>query len=314
MRELVLNHASLASAGWHETVKWLPDVAEGIAALVRGGAAQKILRMCDWMGSITCAEGQSLHEACRELQRQGERDKYVFLMGLSNKAPLLSGLEPDIADRFLMCEAKTLPPEDGAPLVLCAVTDAISVSVPSETVWDIDWISVTFRELLPDETFGRTEEDIDNLARSMHAVPIVDRHRKRLQRQCSDAADLWRRRLQMFPHLTFGLDVEDHLGRLNPGLVQTLVNRLADLDETAAAWVADGGDGPSWRTLVTPESDKLMNNPKLRDGRRFRSVNGERVLFEWHARFGSRERIHLRFDARVQEIEIGYVGGHLPLR
>ena len=47
----------------------------------------------------------------------------------------------DIADRFLMCEAKTLPPEDGAPLVLCAFTDAISVSVPSETVWDLDSIT-----------------------------------------------------------------------------------------------------------------------------------------------------------------------------
>ena len=313
MRELVLNHASLVNAGWHETVKWLPDVAEGMATLISGGVAQKTLRMCDWMNSITCAEGRSLHEACRELQRQGERDTYVFLMRLSNKAPLLSGLGPDIANRFLMCEAKTLHPEDGAPLVLCAVTDAISVSVPSETAWDLDWISVKFRELLPDETFGHTEEEIDNLARSMHAIPISDRHRKRLQHQCSDAADLWRRRVQMFPHLTFGLDVEDQLGRLNPGLVPTLVNRLADLDETAAAWVADGGDAPSWRTLVTPESRKLMSNPQLRDARRFRSVNGERVLFEWHARFGSSERIHFRFDAGVREIEIGYIGGHLPL-
>ena len=158
-----------------------------------------------------------------------------------------------------------------------------------------------------------TEEKIDNLARSVHAVPIVDRHRKRLHCQCSDATDLWRRRSQMFPHLTFGPDVEDHLGRVNPGLVPTIVNRLADLEETAAAWVADGGDAPSWKTLVTPESGELMKNPRLREARRFRSVNGERVLFEWHARFGG-GRIHLRFDARVQEIEIGYVGGHLPLR
>ena len=314
MRELVLNHASLASAGWHETVKWLPDVAEGIAALVRGGAAQKILRMCDWMDRITCAEGRSLHEACLELQRQGERDKYVFLMGLSNKAPLLSGLGPDIADRFLMCEAKTLPPEDGAPLVLCAFTDAISVSVPSETVWDIDWISVKFRELLPDETFGHTEEIIDNLARSMHAVLIVNRHRKRLRGQCSDAADLWRRRVKMFPHLTFGLDVEDHLGRLNRGLVPTLVNRLADLDETAAAWVADGGDAPPWTCKVTPESMSVMNHPKLQKARWFRSVCGESLLFEWHARYGDGGRIHLRFDAHTRKIEVGYIGVHLPLR
>lgn len=37
------------------------------------------------------------------------------------------------------------------------------------------------------------------------------------------------------------------------------------------------------------------------------------MIFEWHARFGSGGRIHLRFDASIREVEIGYVGRHLPL-
>ena len=55
-----------------------------------------------------------------------------------------------------------------------------------------------------------------------------------------------------------------------------------------------------------------MSNPTLHEARRFRSGGGTRVLFEWHARFGSAARIHLRFDARTREIEIGYIGVHLP--
>jgi len=206
-----------------------------------------------------------------------------------------------------------LPRDDGAPLVLCAITDAVAVGFPSDPAWDRDRLAVEFEELLPDGTFGDAREEIDNLTRSTHAAPIVTRHRARLQRQCSDAADLWSRRADVFPHLTFGMDVEDQLAKLNAGWLPTLVNRLVELDETAAAWV--GGDAPPWRCKVTPESEKLRQykNGKLLDMRRFRAAGGERVLFEWHARFGSGARIHLRFDARARGIEIGYVGVHLPL-
>ena len=34
----------------------------------------------------------------------------------------------------------------------------------------------------------------------------------------------------------------------------------------------------------------------------------------WHARFGSKGRIHICFDPTNQEgVEIGYIGWHLPL-
>jgi hypothetical protein len=43
------------------------------------------------------------------------------------------------------------------------------------------------------------------------------------------------------------------------------------------------------------------------------SSQGTQKLFEWHARFGSSGRIHLRFDPSSYEVEIGYIGPHLPL-
>ena len=128
-----------------------------------------------------------------------------------------------------MCEAKTLPPDDGAPFVLCAVTGAICVGFPSEPVWDRDQLPVDFLELLSDGTLADAHEEIYNLTRSVHAGPIVDRHLMRLRHQCSDATDLWNRREQIFPRLTFGPDVEGHLAEVNAGWLPTLVNRLADL-------------------------------------------------------------------------------------
>ena len=74
-----------------------------------------------------------------------------------------------------------------------------------------------------------------------------------------------------------------------------------------------GGATPRWKCNVTPESDSVMNNATLRESRRFGSHYGTRELFEWHARFGSGGRIHLRFNPHAREVEIGYIGQHLPL-
>lgn len=310
---MVLNHASLPPAGWLRTVEWLPDVADGMATLVKDGVARAALRMHQSPHEIRYPNDRSLFEAYQELRQRGARDQYVFLMRLSTKVPLDDDLGPDVANRFRMCEAKVLVPEDGAPLVFCAVSDAIAVSVPSEPVWDRDRIRVVFAELLPDGDLDEAEEEIDNLARSAHAPGIGERHRRRLRVHCTNGADLWSRREQVFPNLTLGPDVEGHLEQLNPGWFSTLVSRLAALDSTAEEWAAAGGDAPRWKTKVTPESGRLMRNAKLREARLFRSVSGVRVLFEWHARFGSGGRIHLRFDAETRAIEIGYIGGHLPL-
>ena len=313
MREMILNHASLAPAGWRDALRYLPDLADGMAALVRDRVAQPSLRMSRSLHEKYWPEEGSLFDAYQELRRQGARDQSLFLMKLSEKTPLRSGLAPDAAARFRLCEATALPAEDGAPLVLCAIADAIAVGFPVDAAWDGDRLAVDFDELLPDGTIGDAREEIDNLARASHAAPIVGRHRARLQRQCSDAADLWHRRADVFPHLTFGPEVEGQFAKLNAGWFPTLVNRLAELDETAAAWV--GGDAPPWRCKVTPESESLKKykKGKLLELRRFQTTGGERLLFEWHARFGSGARIHLRFDARTRGIEIGYVGGHLPL-
>ena len=318
MREMILNHASLESATRQEVPAWLEDLASGMAALVDAGVVSATLRAYRFVHDIRFPDDRSLFEAYQELPARDARDEYLFLLRLSTKAPLLDGIAPEVKDRFLLCEAtacetKTLPPEDGAPLVLCAITDGVAVGFPSEPIWDRDRITIAFRELLPNGSFADAAEEIDQLTRSAHARPIADRHARRARYRIKVPADLWSKRASAFPHLAFGPDVEGQLGRLNSGRLTTIVNRLADLDEAASAWKEAGGPAPPWTCKVTPESESVMNSDRLREARRFRSVRGERLLFEWHARFGYRGRIHLRFDAGAREVEIGYVGVHLPL-
>ena len=306
---MILNHASLVPCGRDEAIAWLTNAASGMAALVEHGASLATLRMCRSVHEIRCSPHRSLFEAYQALRERGALEEYRFLMRLSTKSPLLHDIGEDSADRFRGCEEKTLPRDDGAPLLLCAITDAIAISLPFEPVWDQDRITVDFDELLPDGSFVKEWEAVDNLARSSHSEAIVKRHRDRLPPP-RDAAELWTQRERMFPHLTLGPDVEDQCVKLNAGMISTVVNRLKELDEAAGAW--RHGPAPPWTCKVTPESDRVMKHSRFREARRFRSGGGTRVLFEWHARFGNGGRIHLRFDASVRSVEIGYVGPHLP--
>lgn len=312
MREMVLNHASLMTVEWRKVVRWLPDVADGMAAIVKDGTASGTLRMCRWAHEIQWPDGRSLGDVCRELVRQGARDQGVFLLQKCDTAThLLDGLEQDVKDRFRGCRLFELSGENRVPLVLCAVTNGVAVSVPSEPDWDCDRLPVQFRESQRDGTSEQLEGQIDNLARREHARAIIDRHRAHLRTQCSKPGEVWRLRAQLFPNLLFGPDVEEDL-RAVAGVLQTVVNRLAELDDAASAWSDAGGAHPPWPCKVTDESDSVKNHSRREQERMFRSVRGQRKLFTWHARFGD-SRMHLRLYARTREVEIGFIGPHRGL-
>ena len=307
MREMVLNHASIVSPDSHTAVEWLKDVSTGMAQIVDKGVAESSLRMCRPLFEINCVLGCSLWDVYQELRKNGARDTYGFLMRLSAKHPLLSEVELDFRDRFLACEAKELSPEDGEPLVLCAITDWIAVGFPSAPGWDCDCLTISFNELLSDDRIEETSETIDNLTRSVHALSICERRHAILLR-CLSPLALWERREEVFQNLIFGPDV-----KIDSDFFGPTVKKLIALDESAAKWRKVGGNVPPWTCTVTPETVNLMNNPKLREARRFKSQGGTRELFEWHAKFSNGRRLHLRFNADSRKIEIGYIGPHLPL-
>lgn len=319
MRELVLNDASIAAADQHTAMDWLADIAKGMSSLVINQVVQNTLRTSRPLQEIHYRDNSSLWEAIIALKQRGLVEEHRFLMRSSVKSPLENELKEDVKDRFLSCEGKTFPPPAGDPLVLCAISDGIAVSFPSDLIWDSSLIRVDFYELKDDGSGEVSEEEtfekIDNLARSDHAPPICERHRQSLRGQITSYAELWNNRKLAFPNLLFGPDVEDHLKELNISNLGSIVGKLANLNAAAAEWPDVGGSAPPWkaRVKVVNESEPLQNNAKLRERRRFKSHDGTRQLFLWHARFSYSGRIHLRFDPSSREIEIGYIGPHLPL-
>ena len=311
MREMVLNHASLPGFTHHQALDNLKGIATGMAHLVEDGVTLLAFRTTKPVQEIQCVAGRSLFEAFLSLREVGAVEEFRFFMSLTAKTPILAGVGDNVGSRFLACEETTLPVEDGRPLLLCALTGWIAVGFP-KVPWDCDLVTVKFDELLPNDEINTVEEKVDNLTRAEHSGVIRERHTARVQTGL-DLSTLWERRDAAFPSLTFGPDVERQIGNLPPAHGQTIMNRLAELNAAAAAWQDAGGAMPRWICKVTPESASVNDNPVLREARRFRSSSGTRELFIWHARFGSNGRIHLRVSADTHNVEIGYIGKHLPL-
>ena len=308
MREMVLNHASLVPPDEHTCLCWLRDLAVGMSILTMHRVVDSALRSLVPPEEVWCLPGYSLRSAMYSLIATA-RDEANFLLQLTTKAPLSVGLSAATKDQFLACETVSLCPDDGEPLLICAIQDWITVSFPSKPDWEENSLTVRFQELLPDDEWREAQKVIDNLACTEHAAPIRERHRARIL-SILTPMEQWEQRDETFPHLLFGLDVDNSVR--TSGQLSAILQRLQRLNRDAAAWQKIGGPEPPWSSEVTPESGRTMNVPRLKARRKFKSQDGTSKLFEWHAKFGGM-RIHLIFDAASRTVEIGYIGPHLPV-
>ena len=319
MREMVLNHASIAADNRYSAIQWLIGLAEGVRTIRDVGLATTHLWASKQLYEIQCTEEANLYELTIAMLSSTAKEQAALLMELSARVSLLKSPNPDKAAGRAGISIGTssniaLSAEDADPLRYCVKTDGIAVGFPSDPLWDRDTVDVLFNEISPDgDEIGDATDTIDNLTRPEHAIAILERHRTHLRHTIANFEELWEQRESAFPNLVFGPDVEDQLQEINPGDLSAIVKKLSMIDQSAARWQVTDSAMPEWNGNVTPESNSVRNNPALISARRFRSNSGSTKIFEWHTRFGNAGRIHLRFDASTKLVEIGYIGKHLPL-
>ena len=213
MRQMVLNHASMAGSDQSRASEWLKDMALGMRELITAGVSSlhQGLRMSD----RGCATYYSmLYGEEGSPKKTDAVEEINFLGALATMVPLLKGADDDLQDRFARCEEKSLPPEDGGPLLFCVFTEGIAVGFPSDGTWDCDEVTVQFDELLPDDSIVESSETIDNLTRSMHATTIHERHTAS-QREATTPDAFWNARENAFQYLQFLPEVGGQLRSLD---------------------------------------------------------------------------------------------------
>ena len=309
MREMVLNHVSLRARNRHEAQSRLTNISLGMIDLASKGVVERGLRSSRCLSTIYLFDNFSLRDAIYFLK---QKDIKMFLLRLSTKSPLLVDAAKEFAEKFRGCQERKFSQEDGNPLLFCALTNSIAVGFPSDAIWLRDQIKVEFDELRDDESISHEMEFVDNLTQHEHAKCICQRHQTDLSGQIENLMELWRKREEIFPNLCFGPEVEEHLRKLDNGILHRLIKKLALLDEAAKKWPSHGGPQPPWgKCQVSSESQSVRENPRWAKERIFRSYSGCDKTFELHARLGDM-RIHLCLDASLHEVEIGYIGRHLP--
>jgi hypothetical protein len=313
-RQMSLNELSLPLllGGFEEADEAVVGFACTMAVLVDNSVASAVLRTSEPITHIIVSSGMSLFDVLMRLRRAKRFVEEVqFVMSLAQKCPLTLDLADGVLHRFELCECIGFV---GSPkgLLLCVVSDCISVSFLSNEVWDRDQIEVAYCEIEEDASIASKMVILDNASKVAHSSSIVNRSLHHVADKLS-TREFWERKAEVFHAIQFGLDVESQVLKLDEGTFRFVMTRLLELEEAVLECRELHLERPRWRSFTSSEGSGTQSNPKTIAARTFRGSDGLSVTFFWHVRYGSSGRIHFIFNLVSKELQVGYVGPHLPL-
>ena len=318
MRWMILNPASLVVPDERTAALWMRDLVSWIGSLSSAGVAMGSLHTDGRLFNLRCLDGSSMSSPYTALRGIGARDaanrinQYLDKTPpiLEHRADLFGNMEDYIATE---CGSISLAGEDGDPLLRCVFVDGIAVSFPSDTLWRQNRLPVRIKERIDTEAGLESVYEVDNLSCEAHSEQLLKDHLGRL-REFESIDDLWQKRDQAFPNLTFGQDVRKHLESLDHGLLHRLTRRLEMLNDYAQRWTVEGGQEPPWGDWVRPEGETVLTNPAMRRERIHKSNDGTNELYVLKVSLTGLHRIHLRIDRSSFLVEVGYIGRHLTTK
>ncbi|WP_069769919.1 hypothetical protein [Streptomyces sp. LUP30] len=242
-----------------------------------------------------------------------DRDARVLLKGLDDKSPF----------RTVFPEGETysgLEYRHGGEAVeglgWAHELGGIGISLPLETRWDVDRITLEREELLDDEDGGSalTEVEVRHAARAEH----VDTHLPWIRRGADSArhkaveglrsgTELWGLKSDLFPLLQFTRQAEQHFAELPEVWVRPVGERLGELQDAVSDWdPRQRPISPQWRSYVRTEFESRRRYCW------FPEDDGKQELFDWHCEFLPKPgRMHFRLLHDERTLRIAYVGRKL---
>ena len=227
-----------------------------------------------------------------------DRDQLNFFLGLAAKAPFLQ--EGDGTALDCLDDTEVAFEGQAHPAFLAAYAlDAPMVSL-DHGPWSQPDLPATVNLL--DGEGELTEEHIllVNFAHSAH----FDEHAPWFARRNAviDAADMWERREELFPHLVFWDSVEAQLVQQTP-ILSMIAARLEDIERVAALGQPFDKNAFHWKCNAT----SAATFDSFREYYEFCARDGSVKRCGWHFYLPDGRRIYFSGD-----YTIGYVGLHLP--
>lgn len=253
----------------------------------------------------------SLGEIVNNFYESGEtRDLATFFDALQCYAPTVDQLEDITIDAILRLLPSGPAPEreELFDAVRAAGYEAMQCVVTGGTLVSFDYPKWNFHQgaVKCDEKLV----EFDHASCTEHVAEIslrnTDAGRKNITRKNFDAT-----KHRAFPSLVWGQEVADQFALFPSEYLKLAFVRLANLDNMARKWKESGSVAPDPGSMeLKGESDLTMQN--YTQDRCFRSSTGDMKVYETHVWIDRGNRIHLRLDYAQRDVEIGYVGRHLP--
>ncbi len=240
-----------------------------------------------------------------------DREQQRFFRVLATHYPAIDDL-PEIKEKEYEFEFQ-FNGKSCKGLGFAYLLEGLAVSFQSAEEWDTNRISVLFNSL--DKKGEITSENVSvyHAGKAAHIRELLGWIKERIRREYHDGKDLWNRRTEFFPSLSFceGTDREIRKLRHSSPLLCQIAKKLFGLDEASEKWKS--GPFPELPFKDTPESEATLQNNKFAKMRT--SVCpciGER-LFSRHVRVTPGEwRIYFIAEHPEKPVYIGYIGPHLP--
>lgn len=304
---MVLNELSLQTPA--------PDIptarermSELIQTLRRATASgiKRILRTNSNINSLELAPGYPV--ARWRNDPESDREERRFFRTLSAKAPFWEDATEEIKDEFDLSEVLY----QGKPamgLTFALVSDALPVSLLSDSKWDCSRLELQLRQLDDNEELIEESVEIVHASRSVHLGEHAEWIKNRIRITVGDGIELWQRRSELFPNLEFCEQVRpqvESLDATNPMFRQVL-KRLFELEEYCQTWAIGTFNKDAIGRKVTPESESRLR--QFADRLNIRCADGEYRLFSWHVRMTPGPwRLHFSVDLGPGRIIVGYIG------
>ncbi len=310
--EMVLNEHSLQMAPDVHTARvWMAEFVQTIKTAARHKVTRSLRTTSD-IFDLHLANDYPLRRWLNDVEVN--RDMRLYLKQLTRKRPPWNDL-PDLDDQvkgyqFAHTGYTHMDPQV-CGLWVSHLVKALAISLPSNSHWGSNVLDLEVQWLEEEDNIQSESVVIIHASCADHVRHNAAWIEDRLIKDIENGADLWDRRTNLFPALTFCANVGRQIQTLSPTMLWPVVGRLFDLQTHCERWTSGGFSTTGLPGNPSTESPATLQ--QFGQERTFRCPDGETRCFDWHVRLTPNAwRLHFFPHPEIKQMIIGYVGPHLP--
>lgn len=305
----------------------LNELSEHPRADDQGSAKRRMDQLVDTLGKLRTGVGRLAPKPtlrCREdffnweiadgytiarWLRDADRDRRVVFQSFATASPVLLTAAEGGGGRDQYMSEATHGGEPAAGLHSAWLWDGVALSLPSSEHWNAPTVAIEVATIGETGDVSRVTERVRHASHPTHVSSHDSWFEEQARLSVADVSDLWRRRVDLFPHLEFCRQVEANLRMFDAGSphFRQIMSRLFALDRAFRDWDRRPLHPDFVPGKCTPESPETLREE--RDDHTATRPSGEDVLFSWHLRFTpDAGRIFFDGDLVAGRGIVGYVG------